>query len=220
MKKLITIFLIFAMTLTISNGCSLFKNRSVVKSAQKTEVKSDVKVKTAVKDSTYVEKKGITVKETKTLSEKITYERPVSPSESGAIELTGKFRIDTSSTMKGDTLVKLLDTEDSRVSLSVYQNKYTKELMAKVTSKNSASKVVPFSKISIERTYGETKDSLDTTKLVKAGHEMQKDSAAVVSSKSATENSDKSSRLPWYGYLFIVAAAIGAIWVLIKQLKR
>jgi len=219
MKKIVALSLLLAFMAT--NGCSLFKNRKVEKTLEEVTTQSKTDVTKISIDTSLEEQKGISVGKTKNYTEEITYKNNVDMS---AIALTANFKLDTSSSMRGDTVVKLVDIDDSRVSVAIFQNKKTNELMAKITSAKRTTQV-PFSEITIKRNYAETSDSTDTSKRVQTNTYQKLDSVGKSSSSSVSTTKNVSSK-PSATAIVLVLLLVGAVgfliyrfWDKIKQFK-
>lgn len=219
MKRFIILALLFALMLPV-NSCSIFKNRSVQKASEKTSVKENVTVSKETKDSVATLDKGITEERSKVLSEEITIKKgsPIKP-----IELTATFRVDTAASMTGDTALKLVDIHNEDISVAIYQNKRTNEMMAKVST-GKGSQSIPFSELQIKRNYSETSKAVDTSKSKVATAEKKVDSTANKADVREAVTKNSNSGVSTKGVLGIVGivAIIGvivAIYFLIKNGK-
>lgn len=152
-------FVILGLIVMLYSSCSLFKERTKNVEIDKTETKIDLEVKKEELNVKLSETKGISEKENSVSSEEIVYKK----SNPEPIELTATFRIDTSSTFKGDTALKLVDINNSNISVAIYQNKKTNEIMAKVKTGGKVQNV-PFEELRINKTYTVNKEKIDTSK--------------------------------------------------------
>ncbi len=182
MKQAIKVLLL-AVLLSVTNGCGVAKNKYLEKNKSSATIKNDISVSSVKIDSA----KG-SGKVSKSGDEQF-YSEEISIKKNDAInniELTANFKVDTGATLSGDTALKLVDVNNGGVSLSIFQNKKTKELMAKVTT-SAGSKVTPFSEINIKRQYGQKSGRVDSAYQFENHSEIQTDSLE----KTATETTQK-----------------------------
>ena len=209
MKK--SVFILGAlMTFIIYGSCNLIKIKPNLNKVERQVVKKDVEVKKEVLQYNTNINKGITENSNKNYSEEITVKATPEP-----IELTANFRIDTTSSLKGDTALKLVDINDKSVSVSIYQNKRTNELTAKITSKGG-SKDVPFSELKIKRNYSENSSKIDTTKISVDSNRTTLDSSQI-SKEVSYPTEDKQS---WHSYILPILLAVLLAYVLYKLFKQ
>ena len=134
------------------------------------KVKNDVSLKKSSLDSITTIKAGISENYIKNYTEELSYKTTVS--EPQPIELTAVFKLDSSSSLKGDTALRLVSIDDNNISVVVYQNKKTNELTAKIKTKGKKAIDVPFSELQIKRTFNEQSTKTDTsstaTRVIKA----------------------------------------------------
>jgi len=198
------------MTFIVYGSCSLIKIKPSLNKVERQVVKRNVEIK---KDELHYNTKidkGITENSNKNYSEDITVKSTPEP-----IELTATFRLDTASSLKGDTAIKLVDINDKSVSVSIYQNKKTNELTAKITSKRG-SKDVPFSELKIKRNYSENTSKIDTTKIAVDSNRVVLDSSQI-SKEVSYPTEDKQS---WYSYILPILSALLLAYVLYKLFKK
>lgn len=209
MKK--SVFIIGAlMTFIVYGSCNLIKIKPNLEKVERQVVKKDVDVKKdALQYSTKIDK-GITENSNKNYTEEITVKTNPEP-----IELTANFRIDTTSSLKGDTALKLIDINDKSVSVSIYQNKRTNELTANITSKYG-SKDVPFSELKIKRNYSENSSKIDTTKISVDSNRTTLDSSQI-SKEVSYPTEDKQS---WHSYILPILSVLLLAYVLYKFFKH
>jgi hypothetical protein len=186
MKKLLLIAL--ALVLTTSNGCRILKHKKLDNHSEEVNIKSDVKVSSIESDSLASVAKGVYDKGKVTTKETISFKRPVPDDD---IELTANFKVEGPVDLKGDTAFKLVDVKNKDVSVTVYHNKQTNELTAKIKKKGKKDKDIPFSEMQINRETIQDFSSGDTTKTNTRVSRAKKDSV----DKSKKETSVKSSNL-------------------------
>ena len=209
MKK--SVFILGAlMTFIIYGSCNLIKIKPNLNKVERQVIKKDVEVKKEVLQYNTNINKGIIENSNKNYIEEITVKATPEP-----IELTATFRIDTANSLKGDTALKLVDINDKSVSVSIYQNKRTNELTAKITSKYG-SKDVPFSELKIKRNYSENSSKIDTTKISVDSNRTTLDSAHISKEVSYTTE-DKQS---WYSYILPILSALLLAYILYKLFKK
>ena len=209
MKK--SVFIIGAlMTFIVYGSCNLISIKPNLEKVERQVVKKDVEVKKEVLQYNTNINKGIIENSNKNYIEEITVKATPEP-----IELTANFRIDTTSSLKGDTALKLIDINDKSVSVSIYQNKRTNELTAKVTSKYG-SKDVPFSELKIKRNYSENSSKIDTTKISVDSNRTILDSSQI-SKEVSYPTEDKQS---WHSYILPILLALLLAYVLYKLFKH
>lgn len=210
-RTFLTVLLV--LTLVLFHSCSIFKTRTVNRKLDETEVKTITSVKKEFKDSVTSEKKGISTNTSKVLSEEIIY-RKGSPDVSN-IELSATFRLDTSSSMRGDTALKLVDVNNNGISVAIYQNKKTNELMAKVST-NKGSKTVPFEELQIKRNYQENTSDVDTTSKNTQVKYSKLDSTNKTDVYNKKESKETSSQVQTLTIIFLaiggVVFIIGLVW--------
>lgn len=186
MKKLLLIAL--ALVLTTSNGCRILKHKKLDKHSEEVNIKNDVKVSSIASDSLASVVKGVYDKGKVTTKETISFKKPVPDDD---IELTANFKVEGPVDLKGDTAFKLVDVKNKDVSVTVYHNKQTNELTAKIKKKGKKDKDIPFSEMQINRETIQDFSSGDTTKTDIQVTKSKKDSV----DKSQKETSVKSSKL-------------------------
>ena len=191
MKK--SVFIIVAlMTFIVYGSCNLISIKPNLEKVKRQVVKKDVNVKKdALEYSTKIDK-GITENSNKNYTEE-----------------------DTANSLKGDTALKLIDINDKSVSVSIYQNKRTNELTAKITSKYG-SKDVPFSELKIKRNYSENSSKIDTTKISVDSNRTTLDSSQI-SKEVSYPTEDKQS---WHSYILPILLALLLAYVLYKLFKQ
>ncbi|WP_316851150.1 hypothetical protein [Pedobacter agri] len=214
MKRLVSVGLLVGLLIT-TNGCGIHKNKRIEKAGSTERIKNDVSTSKVSIDST---KSNVAVaRNVKAVSytEDISVKRPVVED----IEISANFRMDTSTTLKGDTL-KLVDIRNNNISLSIYQNGKTKELMAKVTT-NAGSKITPFSEINIKRQYTTKEDKVDSLSTFENHSEIKADSLdkSERSYKKDTTTSEKIKKtLPSFWIWAIgILATVTLIYFLLKN---
>lgn len=209
MKK--SVFILGAlMTFVIYSSCNLIKIKPSLEKVERQTAKKDIAVKKDVLEYSTKIDKGITENSNKNYTEEITVKSNPEP-----IELTATFRIDTVNSLKGDTALKLVDINDKSVSVSIYQNKRTNELTAKITSKGG-SKDVPFSELKIKRNYSENSSKIDTTKISVDSNRTILDSSQI-SKEVRYTTEDKQS---WHSYILPILSALLLVYVLYKLFKH
>ncbi|QIL41035.1 hypothetical protein G7074_18245 [Pedobacter sp. HDW13] len=160
MKKLI--LLVLAIVLIVpSNGCRILREKDKHTSLAKTDVMNNVNVSKQTIDSLVAFKNYIYNRSSQVISEEINYKFPNTDKKD--LEITANFRVDPVIDLKGDTAFKLVDVKNDNVSVTVYQNKRTNELMAKVKTENGI-KELKASEIQIKRTTTTNSDVVDTSK--------------------------------------------------------
>lgn len=173
------------------------------------EIKSDIAYKRENIDSLSVIRSGLSENSSKNYTEEINY-RTNANLTPPPIELTATFKVDTLRSFVKDTVIRLVDVNNSDVSISIYQNKKTNELTAKVTS-HKGSLNVPFSELQIKRTYNEQSNKTDTTSrathLVKAKVDSV-DKTAVVTKDIKIEKTDRLEVWIVAGILFTIVGII------------
>ena len=209
MKK--SVFIIGAlMTFIVYGSCNLISIKPNLEKVERQVVKKDVDVKKdALQYNTKIDK-GITENSNKNYTEEVTVKTNPEP-----IELTANFRIDTTSSLRGDTALKLIDINDKSVSVSIYQNKRTNELTAKITSKYG-SKDVFFSELKIKRNYSENSSKIDTTKISVDSNRTTLDSSQI-SKEVSYPTEDKQS---WHSYILPILLALLLAYLLYKLFKQ
>lgn len=212
MKKLLLIAL--ALVLTTSNGCRILKNRKLDKHSEEVSIKNDVKVSSIESDSLASVVKGVYDKGKVTTKETISFKKPVLDDD---IELTANFKVEGPVDLKGDTAFKLVDVKNKDVSVTVYHNKQTNELTARIKKKGQKEKDIPFSEMQINRETVHDFNSGDTTKTVTEVGKSKKDSL----DKSKKETSVKSSNLDkskdntpdWKVWIGVTIAVCFFLWL-------
>jgi len=214
MKKLISVITLVGLLIT-TNGCGILKTKHIEKSSSIEKVNNDIATSKLTIDDT--KNDVVTSKSTSSTiqSEEITVKRP----EPNDIEIIANFRMDTSATLKGDTL-KLVDVKNNNISLSVYQNGKTKELMAKVTT-SAGSRVTPFSEISIKRQYTNTESKTDSVASFENHSELKADSIdkteTVIENKNLNKDKEKSSTPNFWIWAVGIVVAATLIFFLVKK---
>ncbi|RZJ83650.1 MAG: hypothetical protein EOO20_22430 [Chryseobacterium sp.] len=186
MKKLLLIAL--ALVLTTSNGCRILKNKKLDKHSGEVNIKNDVAVSTAKFDSLATVAKGVYDKGKTKTKETISFKKPVPDDD---IELTANFKVEGPVDLKGDTAFKLVDVKNKDVSVTVYHNKQTNELTAKIKKKGNKDRDIPFNEMLINRETVQDFSSGDTTKTNTEVNKLNRDS----SDKSRKDSVYKSSNL-------------------------
>lgn len=211
MKKLLLIAL--ALVLTTSNGCRILKNKKLDKHSAKVEIKNDVAVSTAKFDSLASVVKGVYEKGKTTTKESISYKKPVTDDD---IELTANFKVEGPVDLKGDTAFKLVDVKNNDVSVTVYHNKQTNELTAKIKKKGSKDRDIPFNEMLINRETVQDFSSGDTTKTSNEVNKLKKDSVKVSSTKSSTKSSKlektKDTTPDWKVWIGVAIVVCFFLW--------
>lgn len=210
MKKLLLIAL--ALVLISSNGCRILKHKKLDKRSEEVNIKNDVKVSELKFDSLATISKGVYDKGKTTTKETISYKAPTDDN----FELTANFKVDGPVDLKGDTAFKLVDVKNKGVSVTVYHNKKTNELTAKVKT-GGETKDIPFNEMVINRETTHDFDSGDTSKkLVKVGA-LKKDSTDKSKKDSAvvTSNLDKSkdNSPDWKVWIGVAAVVCFFLWL-------
>ena len=209
MKK--SVFIIGAlMTFIVYGSCNLISIKPNLEKVERQVVKKDVDVKKDLLEYNTKIDKGITENSNKNYTEEVTVKTNTEP-----IELTATFRVDTANSLKGDTALKLIDINDKSVSVSIYQNKRTNELTAKITSKYG-SKDVPFSELKIKRNYSENSSKIDTTKISVDSNRTILDSSQI-SKEVSYPTEDKQS---WHSYILPILLALLLAYLLYKLFKQ
>jgi len=212
MKKFAVVFGLILMCATLHNSCSVFKVKGgELKKVERQETKIDVAVNKNILDYKKIVEAGKSENTSKSYTEEITVK---TPTVDQPIELTATFRIDTSSTLKADTALKLIDVNNKDVSVAIYQNRKTNELTAKITSKKG-SRDIPFSELKIKRNYSESSSTIDTSKVTVDSNTVQIDS--VNKSSNLTAKTIKGSATMWDyilgGVAFISLGIIAYIFI-------
>lgn len=215
MKRILLIILASITVVLLYGSCSLFKATSKNKLTDYSKQETKVDVKKELDDVKVTEVKGISENSNTISSEDITY-RKADPN-AGLIELTATFRLDTASTLKGDTALKLVDINNNGVSVVIYQDKKKNELTAKVTS-NGKSRDVPFEELRIKRNYSNSTSKIDTSKRDSSRVQLTLDSVG----KSGTETKnvvlDEKTKptgigmLGIIGVIAVIAIVVGIIY--------
>lgn len=215
MKRLNFVAILAGLLIT-TNGCGILKNKHLEKTISEQKVDKDIAVSKYEYDTTNSNISLSKESGVKTATEEINIKQPTSPEN---IEISANFRMDTSSALKGDTL-KLIDIKNNNVSLSIYQNGKTKELMARVTT-NKGSKETPFSEINIKRQYSSQTDKVDSVAAFENHSELKLDSL----DKSKIENQNnvvvkdklKESKPNFWIWAVGIIGAFVLIYFLIKR---
>lgn len=214
MKRLVPVALLVGLLIT-TNGCGILKNKRIEKANSTERIQNDISTLKVSIDST--KSNHAVARNVKAVSytEDIIVKRPVVED----IEISANFRMDTSTTLRGDTL-KLVDIKNNNISLSIYQNGKTKELMAKVTT-NAGSKITPFSEINIKRQYSTKENKVDSLSIFENHSEIKADSldkSVRIYKKDATTSEKIKKTLPsfWIWAIGILAAGI-LIYFLVKN---
>jgi hypothetical protein len=212
MKKLLLI--VMALVLTTSNGCRILKNKKLDKHSGKVNIKNDVVVSTAKFDSLASVSKGVYDKGKTTIKETISYKKPVPDDD---IELTANFKVEGPVDLKGDTAFKLVDVKNNDVSVTVYHNKQTNELTAKIKKKGKKDKDIPFSEMLINRETVNDFSTGDTTKTSTEVNRLKKDSTdrsrkdSVVQSSSL--NKTKDNKPDFWVWIGVAAVVCFFLWL-------
>lgn len=215
MKKLI----LFALALVLifpNNGCRILKHKKLEKRSEEVKVQNDVKVKMSIVDSLASVNKGVYEKSNSTIKETISYKTPVSE----PVELTAKFKVDTSKSLKGDTALTLVDVNNKDVSITIVHNKKTNELTAKVKT-GGRTKDIPFNEMLINRTITNGKDSGDTTKINVDVKKKNLDSADRSKKETTIKNSSlekrKDNKPDFWVWVGVVAVICFFLWLGFKK---
>jgi len=205
MKRIILLAAFLTLTLPI-NSCSLFKNRSVQKSVERSREKAEVALNRDEKTINFDSVKGTLENRSKAFNEEITIKNAVP----APVELTATFRVDTSASLNGDTALKLVDINNADVSVAIYQNKKTNELMAKVSTGKST-KNMPFSEMQIKRNYTETDSKKDSSKVSSQETSKKVDSVGKKDVKDVSKAKDSKSEVSSKG----IVGVIGVVAVIV-----
>ncbi|RZK76377.1 MAG: hypothetical protein EOO92_14680 [Pedobacter sp.] len=114
MKRLVSVALLVGLLIT-TNGCGILKNKRIENASSTEQIHNDISTSKVSIDSS---KSDVAVARTiKSVSyaEDITIKRPIVED----IEISANFRMDTSTTLKGDTL-KLVDIKNNNISLAYF----------------------------------------------------------------------------------------------------
>jgi hypothetical protein len=219
MKRTLLIILASIAVIFIYGSCGLFKATSKNKLSDYTKTESNTDVKKTVDDVKVTEAKGVSENTSTVTSEDITY-RKGNPNPT-PIELTATFRLDTASTLKGDTALKLVDINNNGVSVVIYQDKKRNELTAKITS-NGKSQNIPFEELRIKKNYSNTSSKIDTSKKDSSNYKLTLDSAGKGKSEDKHVVLDKKSEPTSKGMWAVIAivavlAIVGAVLYFIKN---
>lgn len=183
MKKLLLIAL--ALVLISSNGCKILKHKKLDKKFEEVKLETDSKVSSLKVDSITTIAKGNYSNGKTTIKESISYKAP----QEDNFELTANFKVDGPVDLKGDTAFKLVDVKNKDVSVTVYHNKKTNELTAKIR-KDGKTKDIPFNEMLINRTITHDQNSGDTTRSITSLNKRYLDSAVHQKSTSRVETSN------------------------------
>jgi uncharacterized protein YxeA len=212
MKKLLLIAL--ALVLTTSNGCRILKNKKLDKHSGEVNIKNDVAVSTTKFDSLASVSKGVYDKGKTTTKETISYKKPVPDDD---IELTANFKVEGPVDLKGDTAFKLVDVKNNDVSVTVYHNKQTNELTAKIKKKGKKDKDIPFSEMLINRETVNDFSSGDTTKTSTEVKKLKKDSVDKSRkdsvNKSSSLNKSKDNKPDFWVWIGVAAVVCFFLWL-------
>lgn len=211
MKNLFTVTLIAGL-LFVSNGCGVIKNKQLEKKKNSELIKNDINVNTTKIDSAKAAVSVAKTSDRKSYSEEITIKHTEVPAAS---VLVANFKIDSAVTGKGDT-IKLVDVANNNISLSIYQNAKTNELMAKVTNGKSTS-ITPVSEINIKRKYGEQKDTSDSSYVFENHSELKRDSLDKTETKRdekhITDKKEKRTEVNWNVWVGAIAVVCFFLWL-------
>jgi hypothetical protein len=212
MKKLLLIAL--ALVLTTSNGCRILKNKKLDKHSGEVNIKNDFAVSTAKFDSLALVSKGVYDKGKTTTKETISYKKPVADDD---IELTANFKVEGPVDLKGDTAFKLVDVKNNEVSVTVYHNKQTNELTAKIKKKGKKDKDIPFSEMLINRETVNDFSSGDTTKTSIEINKLKTDSIDKSRKdslfKSSSLNKSKDNTPDWKVWIGVAIVVCFFLWL-------
>ena len=216
MKKLLLI--VMALVLTTSNGCRILKNKKLDKHSGEVNIKNDVAVSTAKFDSLASVSKGVYDKGKTTTKETISYKKPNADDD---IELTANFKVEGPIDLKGDTAFKLVDVKNNDVSVTVYHNKQTNELTAKIKKKGKKDKDIPFSEMLINRETVHDFSSGDSTKSRLEVNKLKKDSVDKSRRdsvyKSSSLNKSKDNKPDWKVWIGVAIVVCFFLWLGIRK---
>lgn len=182
------------MTFIFYSSCSVFRATPNLEKVERQQTKSNIEVKKEVLEYATTTEKGVTENSSKNYTEEITVKTNPEP-----IELTATFRLNTDEALK-DT-IKLVDINDSRVSVAIYQNRLTNELTAKVTDKRGV-KDIPFSELKIKRNYSEANHKTDTSKTTVDSNTLKLDST--YKGNTSVHSSQTENKWVWKDYTIIL----------------
>lgn len=215
MKKLI----LFALALVLifpNNGCRILKHKKLEKRSEEVKIQNDVSVKQSSIDSLVSVSNGTWNKSNSVIKETISYKAPLSD----AVELTAKFKVDTSKSLKGDTALTLVDVNNKDVSITIVHNKKTNELTAKVKT-GGRTKDIPFNEMLINRTITNGVDSGDTTKTLTSVNKKQLDSVdrskTQVQNKESHLEKEKDNKPDFWVWIGVVAVICFFLWLGFKK---
>ncbi|MBO9674402.1 MAG: hypothetical protein J7577_13220 [Sphingobacteriaceae bacterium] len=209
MKKLLLIAL--ALVLISSNGCRILKHKKLDKKTEDIRLETESKIGSVKVDSVASFAKGTYSNGKTTVQETISYKSP----QNDNIELTANFKVDGPVDLRGDTAFKLVDVKNKNVSVTVFQNKKTNELTARIKT-DGKTKDVPFNEMLINRTITHEQSAGDTTKTINSLNKLSKDSTSKVKSETKVDstNLDKTKNidLDWKVWIGITIVFLVAIW--------
>ena len=209
MKKLLLIAL--ALVLISSNGCRILKHKKLDKKSEDIKLETESKISNLKVDSVASIAKGTYSNGKTTVQETISYKAP----QNDNIELTANFKVDGPVDLQGDTAFKLVDVKNKNVSVTVFQNKKTNELTARIKT-DGKTKDVPFNEMLINRTITHEKNAGDTTKSKISLNKLSKDSTGKTKNETKIESSNldktKNTAPDWKIWIGITIVFVVAIW--------
>ncbi|MFN0254522.1 hypothetical protein [Pedobacter ureilyticus] len=218
MKNLFAVVVLAGLLLT-TNGCGVLKNKHLEKHKLRENVKNDIAVSTVKIDSSKANVVVSKAADKKYYSEEINIKR-TDPLHN--IELVANFKVDTNATLSGDTALKLVDMKNNGVSLSIYQNKKTNQLMAKVTTPNGT-QTTSFSEINIKRNYAEDKSTSDSSYAFENHSELKRDSLDKTETrreeKHIVDKKEKQTKIDWKVWIGAIAVVCFFIWLGFRKKK-
>jgi len=198
--------------LIATNGCGILKNKSQAKS-KITEKITTEKITNEVKtDNSVLQTRKASNSKFVDYTEEVSIKK-MDPLK--YIELFATFKVDSAAMINpNDTILKLVDVKNDNVSLSVYQNKKTKEIMAKVNTP-AGNTTTPFSEINIKRRYQSKEQSdIDSSLMennisdvIKTTQNEKKEAQSI----SKTSNKEVKNSVPIGNILIILLVAMGVI---------
>lgn len=209
-----TLIFILASYTMLYNSCKLLKPTRKIEEVKKEQIKDNRIIRNDIIDFGFNFDSIYKDKSQTNYLEDISIKKP---STLQPIELTATFRIDTTAYLHQDTLLKLVDINDAKVSVTIYQNKKTNELTAKVTTKRTV-RDVAFDELQIKRSLNKVNDVTDSVGKKESNFQ---DKSILEHNKEEIKTASKIIEKDTLQGIFIGILLVGAvIWIAFTNKKE
>lgn len=191
------IYALAFLLLLVTNSCGVIKRKLSGKTKTVEVSENNTSVKKSIVKEDLATLAGVKTTDATNYSDEVTITKGVP----GNIELSGNFKLDSSSLNNVDTAFKLIDVTNNGTTLTVYRNGKTNEIRAKVVSRAGVDNVA-FSQISMKRTYNNTKTKDSTLQVTKSSMALNLDSVNKDKLRKETKVKEdqkhiETKSLPW-----------------------